>query len=72
VEIDLGSNAVFAKDMVAAVHPLVKAQAFEQMTQVVEPDGGNGNPAQNAPKDLLRGHQHILPIGHINGKLAGG
>jgi hypothetical protein len=39
--------------VVAAAHTLPEAKTFEQMTQVVEPDGGISRPAQDSPKSLL-------------------
>ena len=44
----------------AAAHSFLKAQTFEQMTQVVKPYGGIGSPAENPPENLVRSDNNIL------------
>jgi hypothetical protein len=47
------STPPFPEQVVATAHTLLEAQTFEQVTQVVEPDGGISRPAQGSPKNLL-------------------
>jgi hypothetical protein len=53
LEVDLGGDTVFAKDVMAALNTLLKAQALQQAAQILEPDGCIGCPAQNSSKDLV-------------------